>query len=495
MNLPLMKLKSYILLLAVSLLYACAIFYFSPYTRGSDQFWYVGDVERLVQGDGLNKTNNIFPASAPNDSLQQPRTWVQNRPVLYVAAVADYLIENSHFSWLFINCMCLFIAGFLFANLVSKKTSTFLVAYVSFLLFPMNFYLCMQPLADLFNLLMATLIIYTFLNFKHSIRSIICISLFTGILICERDNYVLLLFVFPFLWWKGKESIFQIGYFIIIVSVIVVVKKNVFPSNLLNGLSFADAIFHMPANQSNMSHYLYTEFPTLSLAGKILIVWEKIIAALKHQFLSVGSGFVFFYSLNILFIGYLFLFAKSFREKRVQLITAFVVVHLITIVAFQNQYRYAATMIPSLFLANVWLLKSLKKLNQKLILNSVIGILVGCFLVCLFSGKMNRTEAFKMQKATNEIKKIHHDLNIENLLIEFDTGACLNQAYAVSPSLVFYFPENYPNEKLINKCHSFHTKWLIVNKTAAIYNFLKPHIVSEQELKETKNKVLVSTSF
>ena len=89
------------LTVAFSVLCACVLVT-SGYIRGTDQFWYVADVESLTHGQYV--TNNIYPANLVSPG-PLPRSFVHNNVTLYIAVPLARLLGGQA-GWLATNLAC-----------------------------------------------------------------------------------------------------------------------------------------------------------------------------------------------------------------------------------------------------------------------------------------------------------------------------------------------------------------------------------------------------
>ena len=170
---------------------------FSPYVRGSDQYWYVGDVERVVLQDGLFRSNSIFPASLPDDVSKLPRPWVQNKPVSYIVLGITYLTQNGQFAWLILNSICLFLTAWFTAKALHIAKDKRMPLIAMFVFFPLNFYLATQALPEIFLMFLISVMGWLLLAAKKSTSNSVLLAFVAGFLICHRPNYILLLLLIP----------------------------------------------------------------------------------------------------------------------------------------------------------------------------------------------------------------------------------------------------------------------------------------------------------
>src|SRR5919108_5969848 len=66
-----------LLIVAVLLIFTVLVWIGASGVRGSDQYWYVADVESLIEGHGV-QSNEVYPAAIRDGVTSLPRPFVHN---------------------------------------------------------------------------------------------------------------------------------------------------------------------------------------------------------------------------------------------------------------------------------------------------------------------------------------------------------------------------------------------------------------------------------
>jgi hypothetical protein len=437
------RLLSYTLLL---MLYAAMVFWASPNLRGSDQYWYVGDVERAMLGDGIYKTNSIFPLSLPDNPDGLPRPWVQNKPVCYLVLPLVSLLQNGHYAWVIFNILCVFGAALLTSKCLDLSARNRFWFVSLFVFFPFNFYLVSQALPEIFVMLLISALLYLVAKKPATIVYGCIVGLLAGLLIWQRTNYVLLIPGIPIVWyWSQRKSALKgIMIYIVITSAMVLAASTLFSQHLVKYPSIKDTILLNQHGQSNMGPF-FDDYDNSSVGvlELVSVVIKKVWGALVVQFKFAGlSNTLMFYLVTLLFPGLIWILTRRDTDSRLRVMMGLLtLIHLATIVLFYNQYRYAAAVMPALFLANFYLLRKATFGRQ---LKLKLGLTGLAMAISMVMGWQLRSQSLQEQARINQMK------NATRLgkafLCHYKAGAGLAFGYAVSPSLVYYYEDSSPDK-------------------------------------------------
>jgi hypothetical protein len=488
-------LKSYyskILLVLLIPVYIILAIFFSPIPRGSDQYWYVGNVNRVIHMDGKYKTNNIFPAGLPESDKELPRPWVQNRPVVYIVTAFAFLIGDAHRTWVILNILFLLLSVFLVFKIIRRdrdqnsKLTSLLIGVL--LLFPLNFYLVMQAYPDIFNELLVTALAILLLSNASWNAKAIGSAVLTGLLIYQRDNFLLLLFLLPFyfFFYENKDRrLASCAIFIVLTLFLYYIKPMIFPLHTTKPLSILSIITEVRPGRLNMVNYLYPDLPQKSLAEAFKILSSKALAALSKQFAITGRDALFNYIINLFLILYVLVLAKYKKStisqrKVIFLGGCFIVLYFITIILFENQYRFASVLIPFLLLSTY---RYLATHGKKAVAYLISFVLLGIFILTdIFIGIENHREAENDKVLISKLYEIKKEINNKPVLVQYYTGRSLIIAYGLSPGLCYYFPSDADTTNLAAVCKRLGTDLLIFQKQSKVYEQLKNKLKSEQPI-------------
>ena len=492
-----------ILLIIIFSLYAITANIFSPFPRGSDQYWNIGNVDRVVNVDGRYKTNNIYPASLPASNASLPRPWVQNRPIVYIVTFFAYISKHPQQTWIVVNCIFLFLSALLLYKTldtgnVSDDNLIKLFIACLFLIYPFNFYQALQGLGEIFNQFLVISIVYLLTRKADSYTGVIGASLLAGLLIFQRENYVLLTLLLPFYFLffapKNKKVSF-ILLFIGITASLFLIKPLLLPSHTIRPLNFISVITKERYGQSTMSAYLYANLPDQPLSRSVEVVMGRAAYALKAQFDISKSISVFFYLINLLLIPYILLLFNVRKlplqqKKELFLVSVFVLLHFVTVALYQNQYRFAAIVVPLLMLCAYRFIQNARTYH-KIARVSLIALLTLFIVVNAYIGMQNRRESINEHSLVTQVSDVKKSvIKTSPVFVDFTAELPWTIGYALSPNLCYFFPGDTDMADLINASEKLRTNLFVIQKNTDFYKRVKNNIISEQVINDERGIVL-----
>jgi len=497
-----------ILLIIIFSLYAITANVFSPFPRGSDQYWNIGNVDRVVNVDGQYKTNNIYPASLPASNAGLPRPWVQNRPIVYIVTAFALLTKHAQQTWIVINCVFLFLSALLLHKILhtgNGSDDNLIKLFIAclFLIYPFNFYQALQGLGEIFNQFLVISIIYLLISKPDSYTGVAAAGLLAGLLIFQRENYVLLILLLPFyfLFFAPKNKRFPfIFLFVGITASLFLIKPLLLPSHTIRPLNFISVITKERYGQSTMSAYLYANLPAQPLSRSVEVVMGRAAYALKAQFAIAKSISVFFYLINLLLIPYILLLFNIRRlplqqKKELFLVSVFVMLHFVTVSLYQNQYRFSAILVPLLMLCAYRFIQNART-YYKLARVSLVALITLFIVVNAYIGMQNRRESFNEHRLVTQVSDVKK-LAIKNnpVFVDFTAELPWTIGYALSPNLCYFFPGDTDMTDLVNASEKLHTNFFIIQKNTDFYKRVKNNIISEQVINDERGIVLARVSM
>jgi hypothetical protein len=168
--------------------------------RGTDQYWYIGEVENIGLHHSIT-TNAVYPNTLKWQPLRLPPRPIHNILPIYVVAPFARLI-GGYKAWVLVNSFCALLSASLTGILVYRLTKSkgpAALAFSLFLLMPLTVWQSSQPLAEMVvtvPVIAATLIFVSLQGFK----SVIGALFFTGVAYLSRESFAVPLLLFP-LWY------------------------------------------------------------------------------------------------------------------------------------------------------------------------------------------------------------------------------------------------------------------------------------------------------
>ncbi len=467
------------LLLGVTALFLILVYLAATDVRGSDQYWYMADVETLLQGDPP-LTNNLFPTQVLAPGPQQRPFFIHHILNLYLVLPAAWL-AGPFGGWILTNVFATLITAALIALLTVRFASAELAvwAYSVYLLLPLTLWLTAQPLAE------ATIAPFVALGMLAYERAgtkrrywIVLAAALVGAYFC-RSTYIVLLFLLPgaYLWQNrpvGKNTILQAAALLAAAVVAVAGQHFLFPESL--PISWSGLLNNaIPGVTGNMYNYFcLTPIP---------VQWEylgwKFASHLAHHFFPpLVSEQIFYAPFNLLAILALLLFGmrKSESERRIsQGLAVLLLLHFATIVLVQNQFRYLLVTLPPLLAAGAITGSRISRLSSKSIR---LRLLLGTIVLLVIADLLPVWRLHRQGIAERNLRAIlvpMFDKTIppaEPVLVEVHSGTYQLVGYVLRPRDVVFVQTGYSREQ----CHELRARsgarWFIGKRNSPLLGHL-----------------------
>lgn len=255
--------------------------------RGSDQYNYVVDVERIVQGAPLI-TNTFFPGPIlRSGTLPAENHITHNGPMLYVVAFFAKSL-TTYTSWIVVNTLChLIVAYTIFAisirytekNIASSVTALYLVS-------PIAIWQALNPLLEMYFSTLVAVVLLLFL-FRKGLFANICLFVVLMVGVMSHPIFLVPAIAVGFVWLyeiRHKKNIFLfvlfVGYYFCIYFFLI--NKNVwFPSSFPPDL--AGIVASAVPNKSNMFWFFSEQLPAIDSQ----LIYDKFVSALRRHTVEV----------------------------------------------------------------------------------------------------------------------------------------------------------------------------------------------------------------
>ncbi len=444
--------------------------------RGSDQYWYVDDVAALLEGKG-SVSNCIYPASVFQGAAQFPRPFVHNIPISYIVFLAA-LFAGPFYSWIIINLLSSLAAAFFIGLTVKHSTGNTKASFyagLSYLLLPVVFWNSTQALSEPSLGFFVSLFVYIYVSRKPSFWYFFLLIFVSGILFLSKSNFIIL---FPIILAafligeKGKPYKRTVGVLAIYIIFIYFISllKVFFKSNF--DPSYID-VFMMDTLEypGNMAHFYAVD----NLKFDLISFLEKNIHNLTIQIIpgNIASFFLYYFPFNLsisIIIVLLCRHKEYIADRSVSAGIIFVSIFIITIMVFQNQFRYQLMAWPAILVSLFCLSSKLFSLNENKMKirneNTVLSfILLGVTMIFYVlsqhakdSGELEHRVVKELQQQTREIPES------ESIMIIEKGEARQLIAHALQPRLVLSALPNYIPEKYIQLVELADCKWLLIQE-------------------------------
>ena len=461
---------------------ALVVFATAAGVRGSDQYWYLSDAERLARY-GVATTMTLFPVGllGPAGTLSPP--FIHNVLSTYLAGGLAVAL-GGYGGWIALNVAAVLATSlliFLTARRVASDWAAIIVA-VLYPLLPVIFWHTTQPLTEASTALFAALALYLLGRAGEAPSRWLAVVGATGLLYFCRDSYLPLLLAVP------------VGYLVTRVHQDRGHLRAALPPTVLLGLGvvvvllLGQALFPADNVAFSYSRLVQTAVPGMTdnmwfnfdlsnanIADTAPIRWDllpgKLLGHLTDQvvgFESLPIG-VFYWTFNLLaLVAAAMLWRTRHQPDRLRLVIAalgFVAVHLVTITLFQNEVRYTVPAIPGLLVVSAMALSDipwLARLVAPRTLLVVAVLIVVALIPDVWIARVQRADAATygaVEAAARDVWDANVDPGASAMIVYADRSQVI--AYAAGQRSMLYISSSYSKADLERLRSVFPTHWLL----------------------------------
>ena len=341
-----------LLLCAISVVVCCLVFYGSNSIRGTDQFWYLADVEAAIDGEPP-VTNAFFPGSILRGDVgpDKPNYIFHNGPMISISAFLGKY-TGAYRAWILINVFCHFavaLAVFLGARAL---TTTAIAAVVSalYLLSPLALWQTMSMLLEQYLAGVMSVVVVGYFYRQTLVGKLLFSS---GIILGALSHPIFVavgLVAGIALIARGHSTRCRPMMLTGVLTMLCVIylRHNasvIYPTGFFPNLSIL--IANVVPNMESMYWYFTDQGYTINVA----ILFSKITEALARQFTHpLQMPFNIF--TNLALITWIWLFLVR-RDQYIELLVAsgtVLALYFGLIVLMQHQVRYQQLISPVVFI-------------------------------------------------------------------------------------------------------------------------------------------------
>ncbi len=485
-----------LLILLVLLMHLGLVWFAASGVRGSDQYWYVADVESLIEGRGV-QTNEIYPVSVRHDVAALPRPFLHNRLNLYFVALPA-LFLGAYGAWIVVNVISSLVTSVLvYCTIVrvAESRTAALATAVAYLLLPLTFWLTTQPLVEASTAPLAALAVYVYVTANGTLWRWALLVLIGALLAWCREPYVLLLPLIPFAYLVHVRPLHS--------------GRLVGAAGLLTlgaGLWLLGANLFEPYLSVTYWHILTSPRPGgmswwFDLNPQplpISAILAKAVTGLENQFTRIDAAYLlFFLPFNIMAAAPFVLLLTSRREDVIRVGAAgliFLALHFMTVIVVQNNFRYLLTATPPLLVAVGVLVGRTEWFRDLRVPNVVtfaamLTLLAPCAALAWYShreGILQRDVRNNLAVAVNETVPADDTVMVAVERLELRSGFldhcwCLF-GYVLRPRPTLYVLDRYTADDYAALIDNAHAEWLLSPRDSPIFEQLVPAGIREVRL-------------
>ena len=461
---------------------ALSVYAASAGVRGSDQYWYLADVETLASGHGV-VTNTVFPVGllGPGGTLTPP--FIHNVLSIYLASLPATVVGPLG-GWFVLNVGASLATAWLIyltARTVASEWAA-LICGVLYPLLPVTFWHVTQPLTEASTALFAALAIFLLSVAGTQFTRWMAVVGAVGLLYASRESYLPLLMAVPvgFLVVRARE---QPGHLrralaptvgIVAAAIAVVVMAQVMFGADNVRFSYTRLLHTAVPGQTN-NMWLNFDLSPSNLADRLpfdvgLLV-SKAVGHLAEQFVRFDSlpFALFYWTFNILtVVAFVMLWRCRDRPAQMRLVVAalsMVAIHGITLLLFQNQARYTVPALPGLLVVLAIAISGIPVLAARIAPRPIAGAVVLAILALgptYALAQIERSDAFAYGQTQLAAQTL-----FEQYLAPSDTAMIVYDgtpqvlAYAARPRTILYVSPDYKPADYKRLIAAFPTRWLL----------------------------------
>jgi hypothetical protein len=450
-----------------TIIFVCLILFAASDFRGTDQYWYVGDVETLLEGG--KTTNNVYPAQIMSPEAQIPCPFMHNILNLYLVLPAARIF-GAFEGWVLTNMLATVLTASLIALLVATVADKWIsiLTYTVYLLLPLTIWQSAQPLAEATITPFVALGVLTYVRAETNKKLwFLTVAAACAAYYC-RASFQPILFLVPIAFLlqnkpvRIKNALWGLTFLSFAV-LAVIIGKMIFvqgmPTSFYKMLNNA-----IPGVTGNM-HFLFSTSPRpISLQE----LWLKVTGHLSYQLSPpVWHLQIFYLPFNLLaaLSLYLYFTKKSMLEVRVaHCAMSLLLLHIATIMVHQNQFRYLLVTTPAVLVAGAVMLNKIKVFQSR---RTQLGLILATILLLTVSNAPLVTRLHREGLTEKELRTILNSTfdNIipqdESLMV--DASNAYNQifGYVLRPRTVIFVKSNHKYEEYQAIREKGNLKWLL----------------------------------
>ncbi len=476
------------------LLFLIFVTYASSGPYIDDHYWYLADVESIMQGQGV-QSNNIFPIEAIQGKVIHNPPFVHNSPFVYVAAFLG-IFFGAYNGWILLAVLCSLFAAWLIYKTVSLCANTpfALLASGFYLLLPGTIWNSSELIVEAMIAPFIVFIVYLYLCSKDRFFPWICMMLTAVFVSITKANFVLLFAIIPFAYlvhhWRNRFFVLRTFTLVFVAFVSFLIVTPLFPNNAVSSKNFLQShlnIIHVgvPGKTSNMESYFNIHPTNRSIGEYLENLYLKTKKSLRLQFLNAKlDGIAFYIPFNLFYllciVGLFFsIRRKKMLEKRLFFASILLLLlYLLTICFMQNQFRYMQMFYPIPLMGAFIIVynrqKEFPEQTKNQIFNTILFSIVTVSLVYV------SFPLIQQQRARGNSAAERFQIFSESIQFISSSDAIMVEGvkyytlygYALRPRNVLYIIDSYTQEDLETILQNGNAKWLLCKDSSPIIDSL-----------------------
>jgi hypothetical protein len=428
--------------------------------RGSDQFWYVADVEQLVQG--RDDTNQIYPNTVPIPGTSRAR-FVHNIVNLHLVVPFARAFGAFH-GWLVANVVAALVSAALIAVVVAthagRRAGAF--AFALFLALPLTVWQATQPLAEITTAPFVALALLLFTITGRSVVGWAAVAATLGVAAWGRINLVLLLLAVPLAHLAAERPWTRRGLVRVGLTGALSLAISFAVLFMFRGKSNVACPLPVMLNPVDMNCHFGegpTDFHLPTLIGMSLgNLWRQLAAPLSQQ--------PFYVPFNVLAVAGVLLAmrGRDAPSRRLGLTAvALLALHLVTVAGLRNQPRYMFIALPVIVAAAVVYAARHPALSRFTHYRWAVAVVMIGLAVNLVPVKLIREQSRITAEGNAAVKRVLDEVvpPTDAVLFEATAGHYQVFGYLAEPRIAGYLVASQAAEHVERFRQRIGARWLV----------------------------------
>lgn len=465
---------SFPLLIFCSVFALACIHWGSNGVRGTDQYWYLADVDTLIES-GQPVSNIYYPGNILRDTYtpDKPNFFMHNGPMLYITALLGNFF-GAYNAWILINTLSHLLVAVCIYTISKSYTSPAVATTVTcaYLLSPIAIWQTLNLLQEQFfaGLMAAAFLCYHFRKFKLSWA----ISILVGALGTFSHPIFFLLCVCctVLVFAQGiyfKQHIQAIVGVLLTVAVVVLkaIGPQLFPSTFQPDLP--SIIASSAPGQSNMLYHYSDQLPAINTQLFI----DKLKDAITRHLFDLKNSPFYLYT-NLALIGSLLLVVSKKAKPWDIVLPVWLALGLYggIILLMQTQMRYQQIVAPATFILIAVVLK--RYFNEKGLSLLLLPLLACSVLITAYLSFTVNQQANTQAQDADKISEIIDRMDRDVRLISYNNGieVDLRMSYLTNPRALLVLKSKYlTKESEETVLSQFKPNYLVVTDVESALDF------------------------
>ena len=428
------------------------VYYGATGVRGSDQFWYIADVETLASGNPPY-SNHYYPGTllrknGQQESLLADNYFIHNGPVLsIVSALAN--VFDAYTAWILFNLACHLLTAFLIYRFCRDRIDQTLGAGLSilYLLSPLAVWQSVNALVESFLAALLALSLVSFADVHlasnratgsaprtSAFFSIVTLVMSLAIGVLSHPMFLVLSIAYAVYLLVMSRSMRNqylsvIGAGALLAGLFFLNRhsSNWFPT--MSSIGILDFKVGVLPAVSNM--LMYHTDQLISLDMEIFLL--KIIDAVEMQFFNVQNSVLLLYT-NLGLLAFFYLAFRHMRKYAPLLLVFFICygLHAAVLVLHQNQFRYAHVITFVSFICIALAIQELRPARQKIIVAGALALALNLGLSAMLVNKSHK-EGVEWRSRIDALSQEFEALEEDARVVTLSEGLDISLAYTLRP--------------------------------------------------------------